>query len=47
MKLSDKAKVGFVDNDKGIGYASDGKNKQIWFTKCKAKDFKKVRNNGI
>lgn len=41
MKLTEKAIIGFIDNDKGIAVAENNRVKEIWFTKLRAKDFKK------
>lgn len=41
MQLTEKAEKGFVDNDKGIAIAEGNGVKEIWLTKCKARDFQK------
>jgi len=41
MQLTKKAEIGFVDNEKGIAIAEGNGIKEIWFTKLKAKDFRR------
>lgn len=43
MRLSDEAEIGYIDNEKGIAIAEGNGIKEIWFTKLKAKDFRKHR----